>query len=80
MLLAVDVIELFGGVQKFADAIGRDRTTVYRWTQPKQKRGTDGYVPTSAYADLFRAATDQGIDLDAWIAETNKTGKAKANG
>ena len=58
---AYSIIKELGGDAAVAEICGlRDRTTVYRWTVPKEKKGTGGVIPQKrlrallAYADAKR--------------------------
>lgn len=39
------VITALGGCAKTAEILGMNRITVWRWTQPKRRGGTDGLIP-----------------------------------
>lgn len=76
MSQASQIIEKFGSVPALSRAlaaagVGRDLTTIYKWTYPKDKGGTGGYIPTSAHADIKKAARREGILLTAqdWYGE-----------
>jgi len=62
------VFDRFGGVMKTAKALkalgpqhARDRSTLYRWTYPREKNGTGGLIPASAMPSIMRAARLHGI-------------------
>lgn len=57
------VILKFDGARKLAAAIGADMSTVYKWTYPKAKQGTDGMIPSSAMRKVLLAARREGILL-----------------
>lgn len=62
------VIDRFGGPRRLArilKAIGRpkDPACIYRWTYPKERGGTGGIIPTSAWNDVLFAARVEGILL-----------------
>lgn len=59
---AATVIRVIGGVAVAADITGTDRTTVWRWTQPKPK-GTGGLVPAEHQGPLLRWAIEHGKPL-----------------
>lgn len=50
------VIESFGGPVNTARILGRSRSRVWRWTQPKSKRGTGGKLP----ADIIDVVIEKG--------------------
>lgn len=57
------VIEKFEGAPRLAELIGRDDSTVYRWTYPREKGGTGGVIPGNALVLVIRAAKQEGILL-----------------
>lgn len=59
------VIHRFGGVRATAKAIGRDKAAVSRWRVPKEKRGTDGRIPSLAQAAVLDAAKRFKKDITA---------------
>lgn len=59
------VILKFDGARKLARAIGSDMSTVYKWTYPKAKQGSDGLIPSSAMRKVLQAARREGILLTA---------------
>jgi hypothetical protein len=68
------IIARFGGARKLAKALSkvgkpRDPTSIYRWTYSRKDNGTDGVIPTSARADIVKAARLYGIVLTAedWL-------------
>lgn len=65
LLDAKKIINLFGGIKPLANAIGKDPATIYRWTYPKNKGGTDGRIPSSAIQVIQQAANSLGISLTA---------------
>lgn len=58
------IIRQFGGVKQLAKAINKDPATIYRWTYPKSKHGTDGRVPSSAMKSIIDAANELNISLE----------------
>lgn len=62
---AEKIIERFGGETRIANALNCDVATIYRWTYPKDKGGTDGLIPSSAMAAVLNAADVLGIDITA---------------
>ena len=58
------IADKFGGFPALAKAMGRkDLSALYRWTKPKDKGGTGGFVPTSAVPSVLAAAGRMGIRL-----------------
>lgn len=60
---AEKIIEKFGGPAKAAAAMECDVSSVYKWTYPKEKGGTDGLIPSSSMAAVLKAAEVLGIEL-----------------
>lgn len=48
---------------KTATALSCDVATIYKWTYPRDKGGTDGLVPSSAMPAVLKAADVLGIEL-----------------
>lgn len=48
MTQARKIIDALGGAQKTAELLGYTPATVYRWTYPKSRGGTDGLLPSAA--------------------------------
>src|SRR4051812_8862454 len=63
------VIAKFNGARKLAAALqrvsSRHPSRVYRWTYSTARGGTGGLIPSSAMADVFRAAVLEGVVLTA---------------
>lgn len=65
------VINKFGGARNLYRAIlelgmvheFRSPATIYRWTYPRTKNGTGGFIPSSALPIIQLAARKQGILL-----------------
>lgn len=57
------IIAKFGGPYKLAEQLGVRPSTVYRWTYPKSKGGSDGVIPTKSINKLLRLARVHGIFL-----------------
>jgi hypothetical protein len=57
------VIAIMGGDDAVAGIIGRHRTTVTRWRQPREKGGTGGLVPAEHQQPLLDEARRIGKDL-----------------
>lgn len=63
---AQKIIDIFGGCTALGKAIGRHRTTVWRWAQPKSdktNRGGGGFIPAEDQANILRAAKKIGVKL-----------------
>jgi hypothetical protein len=57
------VAKKFGGLRRFAEAIKRDYTVVYKWTYPQARGGTGGLIPAHAVPDVLGAASKLGVSL-----------------
>ncbi len=60
------IFEKFGGVvplYTLLKALGRpyNKATLYKWTYPRTKGGTGGWVPTHAWPDILAAARMDGV-------------------
>ncbi|WP_313522593.1 hypothetical protein [Shinella sp.] len=60
---AASIIDRFGGPDAVQEITGADRTRVYRWTQPKEKGGTDGIIPLKPAQKLWAYAKANRIDI-----------------
>lgn len=60
---AASIIDRFGGPEAVQEITGADRTRVYRWTQPKEKGGTDGIIPLKPAQKLWAYAKANRIDI-----------------
>ena len=65
------VLAKFGGpnrLSRILKSLGRPRnaSVLFRWTYPLDKGGTGGYVPSSAWQDIFEAAKAEGVVLSAF--------------
>lgn len=83
MTQADSILARFGGprrlvaaLARLADTTGdeskrRNPATVYKWTYPRDKGGTGGYIPSSAWEDVRQAARLEGILLkpEDWFPE-----------
>jgi hypothetical protein len=61
MTVAETMIKRFGGREQLAEALGVHIVQVYRWTYPKEKKGTGGSIPARHFQTLLRAAKERGI-------------------
>ena len=57
------IIARFGGHRALADAVNRDVATVYKWSYPKARGGTDGLIPSSVMPEILKAAKEHGVFL-----------------
>lgn len=62
---AKSIIDLFDGVDNVMAITGASRTRVYRWTQPKERGGTGGFIPTSRARKLLQHAKANDIAVSA---------------
>ena len=60
---AASIIDRFGGPEAVQEITGADRTRVYRWTQPREKGGTDGIIPPKPARKLWAHAKATGLDI-----------------
>lgn len=58
------VVRIFGGVDRLAALVGRDRSRVYRWLQHGIKGGPVGSLPGAAKDEIVALAKREGIELD----------------
>lgn len=70
MTQASRIISKFGNATKLASAIGYSKQAVYRWTYPKERFGSNGYVPGPAIPLIKDAAELLGVELtpEDWAA------------
>jgi hypothetical protein len=61
------IIARFGGIGQLASAIGRDVSSIYRWTYARNAAsvGTGGLIPLAAVPLVKEAAVRLGIELTA---------------
>lgn len=57
------VIQRFGSGSEVARVLGVDKSTVSRWTLPKEKKGTNGVIPQKYWAALIEEAHSRSIPL-----------------
>lgn len=55
------VIEICGGVEAVAEALGRDQTRVRRYAYPKDRGGSDGIIPAAHQPVLLVKFRDRGL-------------------
>lgn len=63
MLTATDIINLFGGAPIIASGLNLERTSVYKWTYPKNKGGSGDRVPLKWAGPIINLAKARGITL-----------------
>lgn len=61
--VADHIIEKCGGYKNVAEWLGLNISSVYRFTYPRSKGGTDGLIPAEHQAPLIVKAREHGIDL-----------------
>ena len=61
--MAIRVIRKLGGPVRVADLLGMTRQAVYKWTCPREKGGTGGYIPARRELELMLVAKMNGIKL-----------------
>lgn len=59
------VIAAFGGNTATAQALGCNRSTVFRWTLDMDKGGTGGRVPSTRQSAILAKARELGVKLYA---------------
>lgn len=57
------IIGKFGGPRALATLLGLHTVSVYRWTYPSSKGGTNGLIPTRHQNRLLALARSSGIGL-----------------
>ena len=57
------VIARFNGAPNLARALGCHESTVFKWTYPRAKQGSDGIIPSCAMKRVMRVARAEGILL-----------------
>jgi DNA-binding phage protein len=63
MSVAETMIKRFGGREQLAEALGVHVVQVYRWTYPKERKGTGGSIPSRHFSTLLKVAKERGIRL-----------------
>lgn len=61
--MALRVIRKLGGPARVADLLGMTREAVYKWTYPRERGGTGGYIPARRQLELMVVAKMNGIVL-----------------
>lgn len=62
------IIRRFGGHKRMAEIFALlgmpyNLSTIYRWNYPKEKGGTGGVIPTTAWPEIQKAARLEGVLL-----------------
>jgi len=60
---ASTIIKRIGGIAVVADLLKLNRTSVLRWTHPRDRGGTGGLVPSKHQADLMAKAREKGVAI-----------------
>jgi len=64
--IASHVIQKCGGAHKVAAWLNISPVTVYRWTYPASRGGSDGLIPANRQNDLLQHARAAGIALNPY--------------
>lgn len=62
---ALSVIKTLGGFEAVAVITGKHISRVYRWTYPKERGGTGGYIPQADAEVLLAHAKEKGLPVTA---------------
>jgi hypothetical protein len=62
--IAKTILKKCGGAYQVAAWLKLNPSQVYRWTYPRSRGGTGGYIPTKRQAELMRKARENGIPLE----------------
>ncbi|VTZ49473.1 conserved hypothetical protein [Methylocella tundrae] len=57
------VIDKCGGPKAVATMLGIKLASVYKWTYPKERGGTNGLIPSTHQGELLNRARAAGIEL-----------------
>ncbi len=65
---AEKILHKFGGANRLARifkqlGINKNRSSIHRWTYPREKGGTGGFIPASNWGNILMAARYDGIIL-----------------
>lgn len=60
-----DIVERLGGSVVVADALKIHRSTAWKWTQPKEKGGTGGLIPSKHVPALLALAKKRRTKITA---------------
>jgi hypothetical protein len=59
------VIQSLGGFEAVAGITGKHISSIYRWTYPKSRGGTDGFIPPADATLLLKHARDNDLPVTA---------------
>lgn len=62
---ARSIIAAVGGPKVVAEVTGVNRTQIWRWTQPTERKGTGGLIPSAHQVKLLQWARANGKPLTA---------------
>lgn len=62
---AYSIVHKLGGATKVANIVGKHRTRIYKWMNPREAGGSDGQIPFRYAPALIAAAKARGIALSA---------------
>ena len=62
-LVAKRLIDKLGGVRAVAGMLNLSTQAVHKWTKPKDKGGTGGFIPSHRQVELMVAAKLRGLEL-----------------
>ncbi|TQS72742.1 hypothetical protein ERN12_02830 [Rhodobacteraceae bacterium] len=60
---ACTVIKICGGIAAVAAMVSRSEVRVRRWSYPKERGGSGGFIPAELQIMLLREANARGVDL-----------------
>lgn len=63
-LVSKRLIEKLGGVRAVAGMLNLSTQAVHKWTKPKDKGGTGGFIPAPRQIELMVAAKQRGLELN----------------
>ncbi|WCR17534.1 hypothetical protein [Paracoccus alcaliphilus] len=72
------IISRLGGASKVAEICGVQRSAPWKWTQPKEKGGTDGIIPKAHAPAIIEAGKKIGLDIPVSAFIPGFTGRGKA--
>ena len=64
-------INLFGSPYKMASAFEKNGyrinpSAIYRWTYPRDRKGSDGRIPSDWHKAIIECAEAEGIQVEYW--------------
>lgn len=60
---AQHVIKKCGGIKAMAEITGRTQSNIHRWTYPKDRGGTGGFIPKPIEVMLLERAANGILDI-----------------